>query len=126
MSLVEKLTGSLYWWVELCVPSLHRECYHTLIIITLSKSDFKLYRYPIGRVHYFKFVGGGMSMEGQSRQKPKTSNMLQRFSNTYKKNQPTVPLLQIWRKFFLTLNEHAQYKRGVGCPENYVRKNNSK
>ena len=21
---------SLYWWVELCVPSLHRECYCTL------------------------------------------------------------------------------------------------
>ena len=28
--LVEKLSGSLYWLVELCVPSLHREYYHTL------------------------------------------------------------------------------------------------
>ena len=26
VGLVEKLTGSLYWWVELCVPTLHREC----------------------------------------------------------------------------------------------------
>ena len=30
VGLVEKLTGSLYWWVELCVPTLHRECYRTL------------------------------------------------------------------------------------------------
>ena len=28
--LVEKLTGSLYWWAEQCVPTLHRECCHTL------------------------------------------------------------------------------------------------
>ena len=25
VGLVEKLSGSLYWWVELCVPILHRE-----------------------------------------------------------------------------------------------------
>ena len=25
VGLVEKLSGSLYWWVELGVPSLHRE-----------------------------------------------------------------------------------------------------
>ena len=24
--LVEKVSESLYWWVELCVPTLHREC----------------------------------------------------------------------------------------------------
>ena len=30
VGLVEKLTGSLYWWVELCVPSLHREWCRTL------------------------------------------------------------------------------------------------
>ena len=24
IGLVEKLTGSLYWWVEQCVPTLHR------------------------------------------------------------------------------------------------------
>ena len=29
VGLVEKLTGSLYWWVEQCVPSIHRECYRT-------------------------------------------------------------------------------------------------
>ena len=29
VGLVEKLTGRLYWWEELCVPSLHR---HSLII----------------------------------------------------------------------------------------------
>ena len=27
---VKKLTGSLYWWVEQCVPTIHRECYRTL------------------------------------------------------------------------------------------------
>ena len=26
VGLVKKLTGSLYWWVEQCVPTLHREC----------------------------------------------------------------------------------------------------
>ena len=26
---VQKLSGSVYWWVELGVPSLHRECYLT-------------------------------------------------------------------------------------------------
>ena len=26
VGLLEKLSGSLYWWVELGVPSLHREC----------------------------------------------------------------------------------------------------
>ena len=26
----KKLTGSLYWWVEQCVPTLHRECYRSL------------------------------------------------------------------------------------------------
>ena len=31
VGLVEKLSGSLYWWVELGVPSLHGECYRTLI-----------------------------------------------------------------------------------------------
>ena len=30
VGLVVKLSGSLYWWVELGVPSLHRECYCTL------------------------------------------------------------------------------------------------
>ena len=30
VGLVKKLTGSLYWWVEQCVPTLHRECYRTL------------------------------------------------------------------------------------------------
>ena len=30
VGLVKKLTGSLYWWVEQCVPTLHRVCYHTL------------------------------------------------------------------------------------------------
>ena len=30
VGLVEKLPGSLYWWVELCVPTLHREYYCTL------------------------------------------------------------------------------------------------
>ena len=30
VGLVEKLTESLYWWMELCVPTLHRECYRTL------------------------------------------------------------------------------------------------
>ena len=30
VGLVEKLSGSLHWWVELCVPTLHRECYRTL------------------------------------------------------------------------------------------------
>ena len=25
VGLVEKLTGSLYWWVEQCVPTLHRK-----------------------------------------------------------------------------------------------------
>ena len=34
--LVEMLSGSLYWWVELCVPSLHRECYSTFIIIIIT------------------------------------------------------------------------------------------
>ena len=30
--LVKKLTGSLYWWVEQCVPTLHREVLpHSLI-----------------------------------------------------------------------------------------------
>ena len=28
--LVEKLSRSLYWWVELCVPFLHRVWYCTL------------------------------------------------------------------------------------------------
>ena len=27
--LVEKVSGSLYWWVKLGVPSLHTECYCT-------------------------------------------------------------------------------------------------
>ena len=27
VGLVEKLTGSLYWWVEHYIPTLHRECY---------------------------------------------------------------------------------------------------
>ena len=27
VGLVEKLTRSLYWLVELCVPTLHRVCY---------------------------------------------------------------------------------------------------
>ena len=27
---IEKLSGSLYWWVKLGVPSQHRECYYTL------------------------------------------------------------------------------------------------
>ena len=27
VGLVKKLTGSLYWWVEQCMPTLHRECY---------------------------------------------------------------------------------------------------
>ena len=26
VGLVEKLSGSLHWWVELYVPTLHREC----------------------------------------------------------------------------------------------------
>ena len=26
VGLVKKLTGSLYWWVEQCVPTLNREC----------------------------------------------------------------------------------------------------
>ena len=30
VSLIEKLSESLYWWVELCLPTLHRECYCTL------------------------------------------------------------------------------------------------
>ena len=30
VALVEMLSGRLYWWVELGVPSLHRECYRTL------------------------------------------------------------------------------------------------
>ena len=30
VGLVEKLSGTLYWWVELGVPSLYRECYHSL------------------------------------------------------------------------------------------------
>ena len=30
VGLIEKLTGSLYWWVEQCVPTLHRESYRTL------------------------------------------------------------------------------------------------
>ena len=30
VTLVEKLTGSLYWWVEQCVPTLQRECCRTL------------------------------------------------------------------------------------------------
>ena len=30
VGLVEKLSGSLYWWVEMGVPFLHRECYRTL------------------------------------------------------------------------------------------------
>ena len=30
IGLVKKLTGSLYWWVEQCMPTLHRECYRTL------------------------------------------------------------------------------------------------
>ena len=30
VELREKLTGSLYWWVEQCVPTLHREYYRTL------------------------------------------------------------------------------------------------
>ena len=29
MELVKKLTGSLYWWVEQCVPTRHRECPHS-------------------------------------------------------------------------------------------------
>ena len=31
-----KLFRSLYWWVELCVPTLHRDCYHTLILTPSS------------------------------------------------------------------------------------------
>ena len=31
VGLVEKLTVSLYWWVELCVPTLHKECGSSLI-----------------------------------------------------------------------------------------------
>ena len=27
---IKKLTRSLYWWVEQCVPALHTECYRTL------------------------------------------------------------------------------------------------
>ena len=30
VGLVEKVSGSLYWWVELGVTSLHRECCCTL------------------------------------------------------------------------------------------------
>ena len=30
VGLVEKLTGSLYWWVEQYMPTLHRVCYRTL------------------------------------------------------------------------------------------------
>ena len=26
----KKLTRNLYWWVEQCVPTLHRECYRSL------------------------------------------------------------------------------------------------
>ena len=33
VGLVKKLTGSLYWWVEQCMPTIHRECYHTLLIL---------------------------------------------------------------------------------------------
>ena len=32
VELVEKLTGSLYWWMELCVPTIHRECCLTLLL----------------------------------------------------------------------------------------------
>ena len=32
VGLGEKFSGSLYWWVELGVPSLHRECYRTLCL----------------------------------------------------------------------------------------------
>ena len=30
--LIEKVSGNLYWWVELCVPSLIRELPHFLIM----------------------------------------------------------------------------------------------
>ena len=30
VGLVQTFTGNLYWWVQLCVPTLHRECYCTL------------------------------------------------------------------------------------------------
>ena len=33
VGLVKKLTGSLYWWVEQCVPTLHRESYRTLWLL---------------------------------------------------------------------------------------------
>ena len=30
VGLVAKVSGSFYWWVELCVPTLHQKCYLTL------------------------------------------------------------------------------------------------
>ena len=36
VGLVEKLSGSLYKWVELCVPTVHREC------TALSDNSYKV------------------------------------------------------------------------------------
>ena len=39
VELVETLSGGLYWWVELGVPSLHRECVLPHSLIHMSVSD---------------------------------------------------------------------------------------
>ena len=42
VGLVKKLTGSLYWWVEQCVPNLHREWLpHSLILMMKKLKNFQ-------------------------------------------------------------------------------------
>ena len=40
--LVTNITRCLYWWVKQHVPTLHRECYHTLWYMYIKKKAFKI------------------------------------------------------------------------------------
>ena len=41
VGLVKKLTGSLYWWEEQCVPTLYRECGSTDEFIARNDSFWR-------------------------------------------------------------------------------------
>ena len=43
VGLVKKLTGSLYWWAEQCVPTLHRECYRTLWLLWINRKNWRFF-----------------------------------------------------------------------------------
>ena len=57
-----KVIRNLYWWVELCVPTLHRECYCTLLsdlctkIIVIERTRDLIYLKFVASDFFLKII----------------------------------------------------------------------